>query len=450
MTREGAKNSPKGGKKPASPSPTPINASPHGNVLGDFELGRVIGRGGMGIVYEAWQRSLERTVAVKVLADHIAASPKSVQRFEREAQAAAKLHHTHIIPIYARGEHNGKYYYAMELIKGPSLYDIITKGRERRDAETDTIDLAETIPLPRAVPPGGSSTADSSGTGSAAQVPLGTSSSSEEAAAPASLAYQFNAIATHIASIADALGYAHAQGVIHRDVKPQNLILGEDGRLRIADFGLARIAHQPGVTVTGEVLGSPLYMSPEQISGEPGKVDHRTDIYSLGATLYEWLTLEPPHPGDTRETVIAKILTEEVAPLRVRNPSVPVDLETLCLKALHHDPSRRFASAGEFRDDLKRFVENRPIRARRAGVLERVRKFVGRHQVATLGTLAAIVALGLGWALLDTRQEVTQQTRAAERSQEDANRLLDLLEYIPVPAAGMMLEGLAGQTWFRA
>lgn len=370
----------------------------------------------MGAVFEAWQRSLQRVVAVKVLGQHISASPKSIQRFQREAHAAAKLHHTHIVPIFAQGDEGGVYFYAMELIEGPSLNTIIAAARRQADVSDIDGDADETVALGRStvaveMPADGAETQPITPDVSCASeatvslVHLPADHTSHE---------HFMTVARHIAGVADALDYAHEQGVVHRDIKPHNLILGRDDRMRISDFGLARVSEQPGMTVTGELIGSPLYMSPEQITEGPSRVDSRTDIYSLGATMYEWLVLRPPHPGETRERVIANILRSEPRSLRALNPEVPIDLETICLKALERDRERRYRSAGELRDDLRRFLDSRPIKAKRVGLPTRLGKFIARHQVGTLATVAATIAVLLGSALYFAQREVKQKRLEAE------------------------------------
>lgn len=394
------------------PSPS---ANPQQRKLGDFIIRREIGRGGMGTVYEAWQVSLQRVVALKVLASHVSASPKAIIRFLREAQAAAKLHHTNIVPIFAQGETDGIHYYAMEYIPGSGLNDIIAELRGASMAEHVRSDLAETVAL---------SAADVAGTSSDAtnrEDPAANDSAVTLAAPSRTLATQtfYNTVAEQTARVADALDYAHECGVVHRDIKPHNLILGTDGHIRISDFGLARLAEQPGVTTTGEMIGSPLYMAPEQITGSLGDVDHRADIYSLGATLYEWLTLTPPYPGETREQVISRILSTEAPAPRTINPNVPIDLETIVMKAIEKDPNRRYQKAGEVRDDLRRFMASRPIVARRAGFHTRTAKFIARHQLAAVATLALFVAGILLLSLRQTRKRAATERAAADQARAD-------------------------------
>ncbi len=395
----------------------------------------------MGTVYEAWQRSLRRTVAVKVLDRHVSSSRTAVVRFQREAQAAAKLRHPHIVPIFALGEEEGVNYYAMELIDGCGLNAIIAENRERQEADTATVDLAATVPLPRTLD-NEEKREDSSASPSASS-PSPVTSGSTVMLPPSSKIETseefFQTAAEHMAAVSDALDYAHAHGVVHRDIKPHNLLLDSEGQMWISDFGLARLSEQPGVTITGELLGSPLYMSPEQISSDPSKVDHRTDIYSLGATMYEWLTLTPPYPGETREQVISKILSSEPLPLRAHNPAIPVALESICLKAIERDPNHRYQSAGELRDDLRRFLAKQPVKVKRPGLPVRIRKFVTRHQVASLAAVALLVAAMLSWALVSKQGRLTQQTAEIEQARVESEklaRLLDLFKDAPLEVRG--------------
>lgn len=408
----------------------------------------------MGTVYEASQISLQRTVALKVLAPQIASTSKAVSRFRREAQAAAKLHHTHIVPIFAQGEADGSYFYAMEMVEGESLYATISALRAEHRAETGP-DQSETVVLPQRSASAGATTKKLS-TASSSGSSVRDSGTKLGKKRPFGTDEFFHHAARHLADVADALDYAHENGVVHRDIKPHNLLFGRDGRLRISDFGLARLAEQPGVTMTGEVLGSPLYMSPEQITGDPNAVDHRTDIYSLGATMYEWLTLSPPYPGETRERVISKILSTEPPLLRSENPAVPLDLETICLKAIERDPNRRYQTAGEMREDLRRYMLSRPIVARRVSTATRGFRFIARHQIAALLAMAFVAGSVLLLALLSKDRRVkVEQAEAVKAKAEvveakeavvDATTDKDMLKAmlnVFAPGAGPIAEKVA-------
>jgi serine/threonine protein kinase/tetratricopeptide (TPR) repeat protein len=362
----------------------------------DYEILRELGRGGMGVVYEARQLSLNRKVALKVLSGRLGLTAQAVQRFRREAEAAARLHHTNIVPIYATGEHDGQHYYAMELIEGPSLDQVIAKLRQARgdSPPREEAPALTTAYIPATHTPGrASGLTDSSSVGSGG-------------------AY-FDTAARMIADVADALDYAHRQGVIHRDVKPSNLLLGPDGRLSLNDFGLARVLERPGLTVTGEFVGTPAYMSPEQITAGRTPLDHRTDIYSLGATLYELLTLHPPFAGERRDQVLAQILHKEPKAPRQVNPKVPVDLETICLKALEKDPDRRYQTAGAMAEDLRRYVNRFVITARRAGPVQRMVKWVRRRPAvaASLGLALLAVVAALAFACIAYHEYATARAQ---------------------------------------
>ena len=390
---------------PQKPGPAPATKSHGGDpsgssivgrlVGGDFEIRREIGRGGMGTVYEAWQHSLRRVVALKVLANTLGLSGNAVVRFRREAQAAAKLHHGNIVPIHAQGEEDGVYFYAMDYIDGPSLNEIINE-RRGGDQTPRELDLTETkLILGADAPAENGAIPDADRTRFLPADTLdGSRSKNRGPAASKSTVEYFDHIAEHIAAVADALDYAHHEGVIHRDIKPHNCILGKDGRMWVTDFGLARVLEQPGVTTTGEFIGSPLYMSPEQITGGRGGVDHRTDIYSLGATMYEWLTLSAPYPGDTREQVISKIISGEPDPPRWLDPSIPADLETVCLKALEKNPDDRYGTAAEMARDLRSYLKRYAIRARRGGLILRTRRLIARNRTPVFVGAAMVVIAG--------------------------------------------------------
>jgi serine/threonine protein kinase len=364
--------------------------------LGDFEIVREIGRGGMGVVYEARQVSLNRKVALKVLSGGLGLTPKAVQRFHREAEAAAKLHHTNIVPVYATGEQDGTHFYAMELIDGPSLDQVIKQLNQSRKRQRPE----EQRPVAHA---SGSEGESARSPNLEATGPYVGESSPPQALSSSSLSsgsQYFDTVARMIADVADALHHAHENDVVHRDIKPSNLLLSSSGRLSVNDFGLARMLEQPGMTMTGEFVGTPAYMSPEQITAGRTPLDHRTDIYSLGATLYELLTLQPPFAGERRDQVLAQILHKEARAPRKVNPKVPVDLETICLKALEKDPDRRYQSAGAMAEDLRRYVNRFAILARRTGPVQRLVKWIKRRPAvaASLGCVLVAVCLMLAFA----------------------------------------------------
>jgi serine/threonine protein kinase/cephalosporin-C deacetylase-like acetyl esterase len=388
---------------------------PAGGRLGDFEIVREIGRGGMGVVYEARQVSLNRKVALKVLAGSLGLTAKSVQRFHLEAEAAARLHHTNIVPVYATGEQNGTYFYAMELIDGPSL-DLVIQRMAEEHRPSPPVE-ATTLAVPDGPGPGlGQTVLYRPTAGDPCRQPAGTS----EPNLRSGTSY-FETVARLIAGVADALAYAHEQGVIHRDIKPSNLLLSPDGRLSINDFGLARLLEQPGMTLTGEFVGSPRYMSPEQIAVGRIPLDHRTDIYSLGATLYELLTLQPAFSGERRDQLLAQILQKEPSRPRKLDKRIPVDLETICLKALEKDPDRRYQTAGALAEDLRRYLGRFAIAARRPGPVTRLAKFVRRHRIgvaATAGILVLSTTAGiLGWKYRSEQVQVATERQHVKDEQ---------------------------------
>jgi predicted Zn-dependent protease len=434
--------------------------------LGDFEIIRELGRGGMGVVYKARQVSLNRLVALKVLSSSLGLSAKAVLRFRREAEAAAKLHHTNIVPIYATGDEDGTYYYAMELIEGPSLNQVIDLLRGDACKETSTStgrgsksspasghswatersgfgeETAASLPpwVPEAMGAGeGSHSRDSSA--------VGGSSSSLRAGSQF-----YDSAAKMMADVAGALDYAHNLGVVHRDIKPSNLLLSSDGRLSINDFGLARMLEQPGMTMTGEFVGSPLYMSPEQITAGRAPLDHRTDIYSLGATLYELLTLSAPFPGERRDQIIAQIIHKDPKSPRSIDRKVPIDLETICLKAMEKDPDRRYQTAGQLADDLRRFLNRYEISAKRAGVVGRSVKWVRRRPAVAI-LLLLLVASGFAagaFAYTAHRSSLQMTAMKLAKTQDDALLAAMSGDFDAAEAAIQQAEMLGGSAgWVR-
>jgi serine/threonine protein kinase len=394
-------------------------------LRGDFRIIRKIGRGGMGIVFEAEQVSLGRRVALKVLPFAAALDERHLQRFKQEAQAAALLHHTNIVPIFAVGAEHGVHYYAMQYIEGRNLAAVIHELRYP-NGPPQVGPLDATLPY-------GTARWESSATRSG----LSTE--------PSVRNWNYVRMAAGlVAQVAEALAHAHRHGVVHRDIKPANLLIDTHGTPWITDFGLARLQAEGGLTVPGDLIGTLRYMSPEQATGGGAAVDHRTDVYALGATLYELLTLQPPFDGPDRQAIIQQIMRDEpVAPRRL-NDSVPADLEVVVQKAMAKAVDERYATAQAFADDLRRFLQDRPIQARRPSLGQRILKWARRHlAVVTAGALAAIVSLvalsastALIWRAKNAAQtaydnEATQRTqsdknlRRAERNLELALQALD-------------------------
>jgi len=366
--------------------PPPAADHPDG-TLGDFRLVREIGRGGMGVVYEAVQISLGRRVALKVLPFAATLDARQLRRFENEARAAAQLHHSNIVPVYAVGCDRGVHYYAMQLIDGRPLSDVID---DLRQVSRPAPAAADTAP------------------GAAAITRQSTDS-------PAF----FRHVAELGAQAAGALEYAHQMGVVHRDVKPGNLILDGRGHVWVTDFGLARFGAAPGLTGSGDLVGTLRYMSPEQAAGEP-VIDPRGDVYSLGATLYELLALRPAVPGSDRPTCLRRLLEEDPAPPRTINRAVPVELETVVLKAMARSPADRYPSAAELAADLRRFLDDRPVLARRPSGFDRALRWARRHP-AWLG--AAVVVLLFGVLVLAASTALVAREQARTRDAYDRERL---------------------------
>jgi serine/threonine protein kinase len=347
-------------------SPAPLG------TLGDYTLRRQIGRGGMGVVYDAWENSMNRSVALKVLPAAIAADRKAYTRFMREAQAAGQLAHPNLVPVHAAGFKEDTPYYAMELIDGETLAQVLPKIR---DAD-----------------PG-------------SETPFG----------PKDHVDYFTKLARAFADVAEGLQHAHAKGVTHRDIKPSNLILDHEGRLRVLDFGLARLEGQESLTASGDFVGTPLYMSPEQARRRKIPLDHRTDIYSLGATLYEMLAGRPPFKGKDHQDTLSQIIERDpVEPGRV-NQRVPRDLETVALKCLRKEPGDRYATAEALAEDLRRFASGEPVVARPQGRWEKFRRRIARRRrVLVIRTLTIAVLLACG-APSATSGSRTSGSRASRR-----------------------------------
>jgi TolB-like protein/Tfp pilus assembly protein PilF len=306
--------------------------------FGDYELLEEVGRGGQGVVFRAWQKSLNRTVAVKIIGIGQLTTNAHLKRLRREAEAAAKLNHPGIVPVYEVGERDGTYYFSMRFVEGDCLDEVVSRG---------SISVQQAAEL--------------------------------------------------IAKVARTVHYAHEHGILHRDIKPGNILLDANGEPHLTDFGLARLVEQ-GSTVTGslEVMGTPSYMAPEQAVGNNAAVGSATDVYGLGAVLYELLTGHPPFAGGTTYETIRLLLDSEPRQPRLLNRKIDRDLSAVCLKCLEKNPRHRYSSALALAEDLERWLRHEPIRAKRSGFFTRAQKWVQRNRIiAALMLLSVILAAGL-------------------------------------------------------
>jgi serine/threonine protein kinase len=350
--------------------------------LGDFRLVREIGRGAMGVVYEAIQLSLNRPVAVKVLPFAAALDPRQLQRFQTEAEAAAKLHYEHIVPVYFVGCERGVHFYAMQYIEGQSLAAIIAELRRIAGREPDDPQRTALYSFPTSAP-------QAVGPDTAPLAALTTVGSTDSEGF-------FHNVARLGLEAAKGLDHAHQQYVLHRDIKPANLLVDGRGSLWITDFGLAQMRSDTRLTLTGELIGTVRYMSPEQALAKRVPVDQRTDVYSLGATLYELLTLEPVFSGKDRQELLRQIAFDDPRPPRRLNRHVPRDLETIVLTAIAKAPDHRYASAKELAGDLHRFLNDQPIKARTEGLPRWLWRRSRRHAASiAFGVAAAITSVVL-------------------------------------------------------
>ena len=373
-----------------------------GRRVAGYRIVRELGRGGMGIVYEAVHVGLDRPVALKVLGGQAAPDSSGRRRFLNEARTAAGLHHTHIVPVFDVGQVGGLCYYAMQRIEGSGLDRVLRHLRRDRTVAAGTSQgsashrtgrtptATSARPGPAEVAPGpGDETRSWAGDGPAGPAPWRRGGPVDEPppfGPPRGPAY-YRWVAEVGRQAAEALGHAHKSGVIHRDIKPSNLLVDARGTIWVADFGLARRLADPSQTQVDSLLGTPRYMSPEQ--AKTGAIDGRADVYSLGATLYEQITLRPPFDGQSAAELIVQITGQEPARPRRFDPRVPLDLETILLKALAKRPADRYATAEELAEDLARFAAHEPVRARRIGPAGRMLRFARRHPGITAVTAAA-------------------------------------------------------------
>ena len=382
--------------RPASPSGTQVR------YFGDYEILEEIARGGMGVVYKARQVSLDRVVALKMILAGQLASESAVERFYIEAKAAANLQHQNIVAIHEVGQHDGQHYFSMDYVEGQSLAALVQHG-----------------PLPAAKAAG------------------------------------------YVKTIAEAIQFAHRQGTLHRDLKPSNILIDAFDQPRVTDFGLAkRIESSAQLTATGSLIGTPSYMSPEQAGANGEKVGPASDVYSLGAVLYELVTGRPPFLGESLIATLNQVLSVEPVSPRLLNPNVPRDLETICLKCLQKEPRQRYRSSEELANELGRFLRGEPIHARPLGKTARFWRWCKRKPVvASLAASAAlllvtvIVVTAVGYFTTSAALDRSERTlyaahmNLAEIAREAGNdgRLTDLLDrHLPQPGQA----DLRGWEWY--
>lgn len=419
--------------------------------LGDFLLLRCLGRGGMGVVYAAIEQSLNRTVALKILPVASLMDSQQINRFRNEARAAAQLHHPHIVPVYSVGSERGIHFYSMQLIEGQNLATVIAgiasclqQPTPVPAADTPGAGHAGTDPG-RALPPAAAAPAMAALPGKFTTSPGRRICAADFAAAvssrrsSASARALFRTIALIGAEAADALAHAHGQGVIHRDIKPSNLLLDDNGKTWITDFGLAIVRDNPGMTRTGDIVGTLRYMSPEQASGHRCFVDHRTDIYSLGVTLYELLSLRRAFAGQGTRELLRQVTYENPVPLRRINASIPDELEVIIQKSMAKHPQDRYQQASEMAEDLRRFASDLPILARRPALPQRIRRWLQRHQLIAMSLLMALgitllTSLAASAVIWKSLQAETKQRQQAESLLERSEGLrLTALSSLQLP-----------------
>jgi WD40 repeat protein/serine/threonine protein kinase len=418
--------------------------------LGDYEILREIGRGGMGVVYEARQLSLGRHVAIKVLPSHALLDPRHLARFGREARAAARLHHTNIVPVFGVGEQDGLHYYVMQFIPGLGLDIVLDELRRLRlprgksaptqagspGRPTHATQDVSAVAVARALLSGEFRAPEPAGALTtlaaepAADAVLGAPAPARAADASAAIHLPgqteasalsesgnqyWQSVARVGVQVADALAHAASQGVLHRDIKPSNLLLDDTGNVWVTDFGLAKAdTDGDNLTHTGDIVGTLRYMAPERFSG---RGDLRSDVYSLGLTLYELLALRPAFDEADRNKLVKQVLHDEPERPRRLNPAVPRDLETVVLKAIARDPAHRYQTPAEMAEDLKRFVEDRPVRARRVSETEKFLRWCRRNPLVASLLAGIVLVFLLGFAGVSWQWREAEAARGDEQTQ---------------------------------
>jgi serine/threonine protein kinase/WD40 repeat protein len=426
-------------------------ATPPLSQLGDYQILREVGRGGMGVVYEAQQLSLGRHVAIKVLPSHTLLDPRHLRRFQREARSAARLHHTNIVPVFGVGEQDGLHYYVMQFIQGLGLDVVLdelrrlrqpygrwtpTRGDALRRRTDGTVDISAVAVARnllsgefRRPEPAGEVTAAQAEPAAEAVVAAPAPARAADSSAPIHLPGQsggstlsesgnqyWQSVARVGVQVAEALAHAAGQGILHRDIKPSNLLLDDSGNVWVTDFGLAKADDQQDLTHTGDIIGTLRYLAPERFNGQG---DLRSDVYSLGLTLYEMLVLRAAFDEADRNKLVKQVMHDEPVRPRKLNPRVPRDLETVVLKAIARDPGHRYQTPAEMAADLKRFVEDRPVRARRISNAEKFWRWCRRNPLPA-SLLAGIVLVFLaGFAGVSWQWRVAETAREDEKNQRN-------------------------------
>ena len=377
---------------------------PMPETIGEYQVLSELGRGGMGVVYLGKHQTLGREVAIKVLPPSLAASEDRVDRFQSEAQAAARLHHTNIVGVFGVGQNDSFHYYVMDFVAGRGLDEFIRERKKKRcESDSDS-----------------SSYSDSS---SSSQPPHASTHSDQA---------HFRWAARVGADLADALAYAHGQGVLHRDLKPSNFLLGDDGIVRITDFGLAKLSGSDvHLTKTGDLIGTPQYLAPESLKGQ---YDARSEVYCLGLTTYELIASVPAFAGGSPAEVLNNITTIRPTKLRKLNSKIPSDLSTVIEKAISLEPESRYPDAQAFRDDLLAFSDGRAISARRASTWQNAKRWARANPLAAslsglsfaLLTLVAITTSIGYWSTHDALGKLRQQTELLHEQQTATAEALDL------------------------
>ena len=387
--------------------------------LGDFRLIREIGRGGMGVVFEAEQETLRRRVAVKVLPRQALMDEKHLKRFQREARIAANLHHTNIVEVFGVGEQDGFHYYVMQYIEGVGLDAIVWELEKAVGNPSEILAPSSAMPATEAY-------SDNSNAAAALRELFGEEGHSNRRLGPG----YWRGVARIGLQAAEALNHAHNQGVLHRDIKPANLLLGAQGTVWLTDFGLAKAAQSDDLSLSKDIVGTLRYMAPEQFHGQ---TDQRSDIYSLGLTLYELLTQRPAYEETDQGRLIQRIIQGEATPLGAVSRSIPRDINTIILKAISLDAGERYQSAGEMANDLRSFLEDRPIRARRASPVERLGRWCRRNKALAIlaGTtmlLLALVAVVASAGYLRTKRALKGESLERVKAEANANLAIEALD----------------------